>query len=185
MQPVALGDDADEEVPGLVLQEIPVHAAARFEHGARVGEERVGTLVGVRVVDVDLVARRLESRQQVRRMHGALEVERHEAGHEEAVQRARRIRAGNVHDDRALAGAARDVPERVAAHAPRIREEERERAGLHVGEAVDPVLPWVLAGHEARPRHRRDRRDRRAHRRERAGGDEAAEVRHDARATRS
>jgi len=87
--------------PGKVAQ---VHAAARVEDGVRVGEERVRLLIGVHVVDVDLVAGRLQAPEQLGRMDGALEVHRDEAGHQETVQGTRRIRAGDVQHDPRLAG---------------------------------------------------------------------------------
>ena len=67
-----------------------------------------------------------------------------------------------------------DVPERLAAYVAEVREEERLRAGLHLGEAVDAVLAGVAARHEAGPRDARDGRDRGAHRRRGPGVEQRA-----------
>ena len=65
VQAVTLGDDADEEVPGLVAHQLEVRPPARLERRLEVGEEVLGTLVGVHVVDVDPIAAGREARQQL------------------------------------------------------------------------------------------------------------------------
>ena len=154
--------DHREERPRLRREEVLGEREAAVGHLVHLPEE-VLLVVRTEVLRVEeVLADDLGDLVLQRRRVGVLRVERRreEAPHHDAVERLRRVAAGDGEDDRRAARAGDEIPE------PRLLDRGRHRdepavVGVvrAVPEAVDAEVPRRLRRHHARPGRDGDRRD--------------------------
>jgi hypothetical protein len=165
VHPVEADLDEREQLPRPRLEQVLGEPEALVGHLVDLPEQVV-LVVGaeVRAVELVLADDPLDLAREQRRVgERALARGRQEAADEHAVERPRRVGAGDADHDRGLAVARRHVPQprradrRAVGHAQVV-----VRVVDAVAEAVDAEVAGRAARHHAAPRRHRDRRVDRA-----------------------